>query len=296
MSKNKIFLAYLGSLMMLFSCDKKVHYLDTDYPGLTPELYAEGIINVEGRFQQNLTMSPDGKEYFITQTDSAIWRYERILQVKSSGEGQYELDTPQFVKDFKYENEWFIGEPMISHDNNSLFFVADFPPNLWQTKRTKNGGWSSPTKMPVSTEKGDWYAMTTKNGNLYFTNGIAYQCIPKNGEYLTKEKMDTPFNTKDVRDPVISPNEDYMIFALERPDGYGQSDLYVSFKDKQGNWSKAHILSVSINTEALEFAPYISPDEKFLFFSRRDQWQNAKYSNVYWVSLEAIEGYREATK
>ena len=27
-------------------------------------------------------MSPDGREHLFTQTDSAIWRYERVLRVR----------------------------------------------------------------------------------------------------------------------------------------------------------------------------------------------------------------------
>ncbi|MEM9324238.1 MAG: hypothetical protein AAGA85_01220 [Bacteroidota bacterium] len=41
-------------------------------------------------------------------------------------------------------------------------------------------------------------------------------------------------------------------------------------------------------------APYISPDGKYLFFSRRDHGQNATSSNIYWVSWKVIEPYLSA--
>ena len=87
-----------------------------------------------------------------------------------------------------------------------------------------------------------------------------------------------------------------MIFASDREGGYGQIDLYVCFNDGKGNWSEAYNLGKEINTEKIEFAPYISPDEKFLFFSRRDKWLNAQLSDIYWVSLKILDKFKEQRK
>ncbi len=280
------------SLLFGSSCSERSIYLDTDYPELIPKKYAVGIINIDGRFQQNLTMSPDGKEYLFTTTDSELWRYESILRVIYDG-NETVVDTPQFVLDFNYENQWFIGEPMISPDNEHLFFIADYPPDIWTSRRADNRDWTNPIKLDsVSTEIDDWYPTFSKNNNLYFTNGTVYKSEQENGTYLSKTKLDSPINQADTRDACISPNEDYIIFTSSGNLGYGQSDLFVSFKQANGEWSEAQPLGDQINTEHREFAPYISPDEKFLFFSRRDKWQNAEFSDIYWVSLEVIEPFR----
>ncbi|MCR9253357.1 MAG: hypothetical protein NXI20_23285 [bacterium] len=260
-------------------------YLDIDFPDKTPKLYAEGIINLNNRFQQNLTMTSDGKEHLITITDSALWRYQRILRIKNM-DTEIAVDTPQFVKDFEYQNEWFIGEAMLSPDNKHLFFVADYPPDLWRSVRNEIGEWNKPTKLDdINTTKDDWYPTFSKYNNVYFTNGTIFR---SGEEYNSRDTVLIPFSNPDLRDPCISPNEDYIIFAAIDSTNYGKSDLYVSFKDRNGNWGKAMNLGDKINTEFREFAPYISPDEKYLFFSRRDKWQNASFSNIYWVSMEAI--------
>ncbi|RNC85892.1 MAG: hypothetical protein ED557_03735 [Balneola sp.] len=283
-------------LVFAASCSDRIKYLDNDYPGLTPKKYSEGIINIEGRFQQNLTMSPDGKEYLFTTTDSELWRYESILRVRYQG-NEAVIDTPQFVTDFNYENQWFIGEPMIAPDNQHLFFIADYPPDLWTSKRADDGDWSNPVKLDsLSTEIEDWYPTFSKNNTLYFTTGTVYRSEQENGAYLSKTKVESSFNQKDTRDACISPNEDYMIFTAEDSSGFGKSDLYISFKDSYGNWSEPKNLGNEINTEYREFAPYISPDERFLFFSRRDRWQNAEFSDIYWVSLEVIEKFRPGSE
>ena len=78
--------AIILCLIILSSCRKPqgISYLDEHYPGPRPQLYAPGIVNVDGRFQQNITISADGKEQYITITDSAVWRYERILRFKQT--------------------------------------------------------------------------------------------------------------------------------------------------------------------------------------------------------------------
>lgn len=279
----------IALFLSTISCKEKVHYLDNDYPDLSPKKYAEGIVNIEGRYLQNITMSPDGKEVLLGQTDSIMWRYERILRLKSDPEG-VKLDTPEFVTSFKYERFWMIGEPIISRDNQYLYFVADYPPDYWYSKRADNGDWLPPIKMDsLSTEEGDWYMSDSKSKTLYFTNGRIQRSRPVNGQYLSKEKVEGEFNEEDAGDPSISPNEDYMVFASTRDGGFGEGDIYVCFKDDNGKWSKAYNLGEGVNTEFWESAPYISPDEKYLFFSRRIGQQNAESQEIYWVSMERVK-------
>ena len=279
-------LAFIALGFLLGACEQRVSYLDDDFPGLTPKKYAEGIINIPGRFQQNMTLSSDGREHFFTQTDGEIWRYERILRITQS-EGQVVLDTPQFVIDFSYEHEWFIGEPMLSADNQYLFFVADFPPNLWQSKRGSKGDWAKPVKMKISTSEGDWYPTTSLANDLYFTNGTVFRS--QGDDFQSKVAMN--LCPKDVRDPILSANGDFIVYTLEIPEGFGQADLYVSFAEEK-SWTSPRNLGAEINTESIEFAPSFSPDGKYLFFSRRDQWQKAQFSDIYWVSLEVVLGNR----
>ncbi len=295
-------------ILIHFSCTQKVHYLDNDYPDLIPKKYAQGIINVEGRFQQNLTMSPDGREHLFTQTDGQLWRYERILRVRTIEPSVTVVDTPQFVKDFKYEHVWFIGEPMISPDYQDLYFVADFPPDYWHSTRTSTGDWSEPVKMEsLSTPGRDWFISVSKNNTLYYTQtsvpnpeepslavgGTIFKSPSINGEHHSGIKVEGPFNQEDAGDPIISPNEDYIVFGSTREGGYGKGDLYVAFKDKDGNWSDAYNLGSAINTVNWESGPYISPDEKFIFFSRRDSsGVNASFSDIYWVSIKVIDNLK----
>ncbi len=293
--KNNMSILFLALALINISCTSEVHYLDNNFPDLTPKKYAQGIINIEDRFQQSMTMSPDGREHLFVLSESEIWRYRTIIRVKSTGMNEIIVDTPQFVKNFKYERApvSFIGDPMISPDNKTLYFIADYPPDYFYSVRTSTGDWSEPVKMDsISTEVGDWYVSVSRNNTLYSAsgNGRIFKFPPNNdGEYTERILVKGTFNEEDAGDPYISPNEDYIIFPSLRDGGYGQGDLYVAFKDKDGNWSDAYNLGSEINTKDFEGGPYISPDEKYLFFTRRDSWRNAQYSYIYWVSMAVVE-------
>ncbi|MEL6537961.1 MAG: hypothetical protein AAFQ98_21255 [Bacteroidota bacterium] len=290
MNRRSTFGLWLISLSVT-ACQSSTSYLDTDYPGLTPKPYAEGIVNIDGRFQQNITISPDGSEHYFTQTDSGQWRYERILRISQTADGHWKLDTPQFVKDFSYDNVWFIGEPMLNPSGDRMLFVADYPPALYQVQRTQEGEWGSLNRLPVSTPKADWYPTFTQADQLFFTQGALQHCTLQSGNWVWQDSLSIPFTEDEIRDPVVDPNGEFILFSAEVTTGYGYTDLYITTRTSSGGWSTPVNMGPAINTPAFELAPYLSPDGKYLFFSRRDQWQHATSSNIFWVSTELIDSY-----
>jgi hypothetical protein len=58
-----------------------------------------------------------------------------------------------------------------------------------------------------------------------------------------------------------------MIFSSVREGGYGEGDLYISYQSA-GQWSAPEILPTSVNSREYEYTPLISPDGRYLFFSR----------------------------
>jgi outer membrane protein OmpA-like peptidoglycan-associated protein/tetratricopeptide (TPR) repeat protein len=67
--------------------------------------------------------------------------------------------------------------------------------------------------------------------------------------------------------PCLSPDKQALYFASNRPNGIGGSDLYVSYKDVKGNWTKAINMGESINTIGDETAPFIHSDNQTLYFT-----------------------------
>jgi outer membrane protein OmpA-like peptidoglycan-associated protein len=66
----------------------------------------------------------------------------------------------------------------------------------------------------------------------------------------------------------ISQDGQWLIFTgCNYPEGFGSCDLYISYKDKNGQWSEAENMGRNINTEAWESAPTLSADKRDLYFS-----------------------------
>ena len=90
-------------------------------------------------------------------------------------------------------------------------------------------------------------------------NGIWQPAKPVAG------KLNTNFNEGAQN---ISQDGEWLIFTgCNYPEGLGSCDLYISYKNKNGEWSEAQNLGRTLNTEAWESAPSLSPDKKDLYFS-----------------------------
>jgi len=174
-------------------------------------------------------------------------------------------------------NETWEFEPHINPTGDRLYFGSTRPINdtlkspgliQWYSER-RNSGWSEP--LPLEKPSAATYMMyltSSANGNLYFTsqeegakpeNGGIYYAMTEAGGYSDIRKMGNEINTgKMIAHPYIAPDESYMIFDGERPSGFGDSDLYISFK-RNGSWTEAYNLGSKINTEQTEMAASVSP-------------------------------------
>ena len=148
------------------------------------------------------------------------------------------------------------------------------------------------------------YLTSSENGNLYFTSGDKgakpedggiYNSINEEGQYRSIKRMgkEINFSGSSMAHPYIAPDESYMIFDGERPSGFGDCDLYISFK-KNGVWTESYNLGSKINTEQCEMTASVSPDGKYLFFHRGSEKvreDGSKYSagKIYWVDFIQIK-------
>jgi outer membrane protein OmpA-like peptidoglycan-associated protein len=100
------------------------------------------------------------------------------------------------------------------------------------------------------------------NGDIYFTER------KPDGTWSELEALPGLINSSYRESSIsITKDEDLLYFASERPGGFGGSDIYVCYKDSNGEWSKVKNLGPSINTEFDEDGPFIDYDGKTLYFS-----------------------------
>ncbi|MFD2513761.1 OmpA family protein [Pontibacter locisalis] len=81
--------------------------------------------------------------------------------------------------------------------------------------------------------------------------------------------------------PTLTSNEDTLYFASDRLDGFGLSDLYFTYKTKNGNWAPAQNLGPTINTRESEVSPFFHPYYQVLYFSSRGHLYNFGDFDIY---------------
>jgi Tol biopolymer transport system component len=141
----------------------------------------------------------------------------------------------------------------------------------------------------------------SNNGNMYFLGhleGVPNKCGIfrskfRDGNFETPEPLPGSINSTTAQDwtPFIAPDENYLIFSSYRKGGYGEGDLYISFHDiNSDTWSEPVNMGKPINTQAQERFPFVSPDGKYLFFTR---WIKENSHDIFWVSSDIINELKQ---
>jgi hypothetical protein len=169
--------------------------------------------------------------------------------------------------------------------------------DIWVIKRSVSG-WSEPGRLPdiVNTKFNEACPSVTSGGTLYFHGSYSsigkydiYRSAFVNGQYTKPEALGDAVNsTNNESNAFIAADESFIIFGARRGDGYGGGDLYISFRKRNSQWSKAVNMGPRINTGWSEYCPSMSPDGKYLFFTRIDG-SKGKRGDIYWVSAKVID-------
>jgi hypothetical protein len=90
-----------------------------------------------------------------------------------------------------------------------------------------------------------------------------------------------------------------MVFYSIKPGARGgtETDLYLTLREADGTWTKLRNMGPKINTGFYEWGARISPDKKYMFFTRSTGWDLRPVSDtgdIYWVELKEYlpESYR----
>jgi outer membrane protein OmpA-like peptidoglycan-associated protein len=172
--------------------------------------------------------------------------------------------------------------PIISADGNMLIFTSNRGESakgnledIYVSYKSGNS-WSEPKKIStnINTEYNDAAASLSPDGKtlfLYNEEGAGdIYTSTRDGENWSKpEPLNKNINTSLYWETCasLSPDGKKLYFASNRPDGYGELDIYVSSLDSKGEWGKATNLGPVINTHGNDDSPYIHYDGVTLYFS-----------------------------
>lgn len=267
-------------------------YFGQQKPGLSPNVFAPGIISTDG-WEVSGVFSPDLKELYFLRG---------IIEDK-----QFKQQFVVFKNQGSYWSEKVIsgrvGQPFVSPDGNIMHLGKRY------MTRTSTG-WSKIKSLGVQFEPYRIMRMTASDkGMVVFdeakqdgTSKIRYSRLV-NGEYEKPKAFSESINTGQYNvHPFIAPDESYLIWDGQRGVSERNADLFISFKQNDGSWGEAIKFGDEINTSANETGARVTPDGKFLFFNRNmgsftmmdkdGEERTLPNMDVFWVDAKVIEELR----
>ncbi len=281
------------------SNQQQLKYLGQTPPTSTPKIFAPGLISKADESEFGSVFNKDATElyYGVDIKGKAEIRYAKLV-------GENWTEPKVLLSHDKYN----LNDPFLSPDENRLYFISnkalesddvkeDY--DIWYIERDGNK-WN--TKLihagsNINTNENEYYMSFATNGRMYFSsnkdaeenrqhNFNIYSSKLKNGAFQKPNLLGGSINTNAYEaDVFVSPDESYIIFCSIRKEGYGKGDLYISFKDETGNWSKATNMGAVINTEGHELCPFVTKDGKYFFYTSNQ--------DIYWVDTSIITSYKK---
>ncbi|TLM89381.1 RICIN domain-containing protein [Hymenobacter jeollabukensis] len=183
--------------------------------------------------------------------------------------------------------------PVLTPDGNTLYFVRTrYAGNkegvaesgdIW-TSQTTDGGqtWSPATRLDaLNTPQHNGVQAVLAGGNALLVRGwyeprdggsrdegVSRARRVGNGWGKVESLEITNYYSTGTSTTFFQPaDEKVLLMSLERADGQGGNDLYVSQPDGAGGWGEPRSLGPVVNSPGFDFAPWLAPDGKTLYFA-----------------------------
>jgi outer membrane protein OmpA-like peptidoglycan-associated protein len=180
--------------------------------------------------------------------------------------------------------------PAITGNGKMLYFTSTRPNNfsnkigdesIWYSIK-EGDEWGTPRNLRFLTD-GNWkqgttaiqpdgqyvyFALQTEGRDDGYGNFDLYYAKLEGTRWSQPTNLGATVNSSYWdHNPTISSDGRTLIFASNRPNGFGGIDLWMTKKDDVGNWSRPYNLGTTINTSADEMAPFLALDNRTLYFS-----------------------------
>lgn len=271
----------------------------------TPQPFEPQIISDGGVF--GFTLSADSKTALwvkskgkrdtlvIVESKKIKGKWSKAVRASFSSDGQWKDIDPIFCPN---------GTTVLFQSNRAVPGMPDRKGfDIWAVEKSKNG-WGEPYHLGNSINKdtSESYASMSEDGSIYFMkdnenqacNSDLYVSRLENGQYQEPLNLGSPINTQAYREsnPFVSAKGDYLIYFSSDPGGFGDVDLFISFKTDDG-WSAPQNLGRPINSEKAEFCPFVHQGK--LYFSRQYKQADRMIEDIFVVDFDA-EAFRPVEK
>jgi hypothetical protein len=284
--------------------DKAVKYLEEAVRNINPK-YREGKFRESGapydalyylanayRINNQLDNALETYDLFKRNLDPNV--YDTIvvdLQIQSCLNAKELMGRPKFLKRFNLGD--VINEsssdynPVVSDNENMIVFSKSEPfydAIVYSVKN--NGKWSTPVNMNemLKVDRDLFPTSLSADGKTLYLyssadyDGIIYSSTFENNTWSPIVRLNDNINTKYWEShATVSHDNNRLYFTSNRKGTYGGLDIFVSKRDSTGDWGPAENLGAVINSPYNEESPFLSKDDKTLYFSSRGHFNMGGY-------------------
>lgn len=182
-------------------------------------------------------------------------------------------------------------QPILTRDGQFMYFVRSLNPrntggkdsgqDIWMAKRTGDTTWSRAENLglPINNKENNGIIGISADGKSMLISNV----------YM-KKKMDPGISLSTRGDngqwsapvPILIKNftiqrgylggywlkdEKSLLLTMKSDAAVGREDLYVTFKEQDGSWSKPKNLGNTINTVGFEISPFFMEEDSMLYFA-----------------------------
>jgi len=252
-------------------------YLGQKPPGKVAEPFAPGIISKEG-WELEGVFAPGMKEFYFTANR------------KSATVTGFRQHNNVWKKYIEFPRS---GEIVFSADGKRMYMAKGYKDRI-------GDGWSELKSLGPMIDREDWHIMrlsASEQGTYFFDeatragNGLLRSSRLINGKREEAKPLNKEINAgKWTAHPFIASDESYLIWDSEVEGGFGGSDIFISYRKKNGEWGPAINMGDTVNSDKEDFYASVTPDGKYILFNRGiDDKGNI---DIYWVDAQIIDVLR----
>jgi len=231
-------------------------------------------------FKKTLSINPEfyPNIYFtLAKLDIGVGNYDEAMAYLQKFQGyntqdpDMRVNTQLFMADCEFASEAIKHPVPFSPVNMGPAINSD----LWEY-------------FPAITVDQGFFIFTRRMPDEYLPEGFQedlYESFKVNEEWtkaVSLSYLNTPHNNEGA--PTLSADGNLLIYASEKPGGYGSVDLYYSIK-YHNTWQPGKNLGSPVNTANWESQPCLSSDGRSLYFVRGNKHGEAKSLDIYLTQL-----------
>jgi len=260
-------------------------YLGQVPPEEEPKIFANQLLKDSGIVLGKVCFAKNGRAFYYSY--AAHW-----FDDSQSGTKEIRFDGKKWLKPVVIAER--ITNPAFSPDYKKLY-LGGSNGQVWVMNR-KSNGWFKPG---IWMEKSyGLYNFQATNSGTFYTGSNGTQGSKKDWSTYDFCKMTitnkdtvisslgTVLNTPGFDgDFFIAPDESYIIISTKETKNF-ESELWISFRKKNKTWTAPQSLGDKINDGlAHRFGQYVSPDGKYLFYTRGTSESDCA---IYWVRFDRL--------